>query len=231
MPSPSPTSTPTPKESPSPTQIPNPTESPTPTPMPTLEPTPTPTPTSVPTLKPRPTGTPKAPPTPTAEPSPWPAPLETSVKATMDNGATVDLPISGNITSSQMSNVEISTKQASATTVSFTLTGKSGTTGFGNVTIPKSLVPHGATLTINKEGQPVQDQGYTQDSQNYYVYYATHFSTHRLSIVFTAVSSSPSSEVQSNLTPAAIYGTATAVTILVIISVIGVLKKERKAQQ
>ena len=65
-----------------------------------------------------------------------------------------------------MSNVTIATNQsAKTTTVSFTVTGESGTTGFGNITIPKSAVPYGTTPTIYIDGQPAQNQGYTQDSQ------------------------------------------------------------------
>jgi hypothetical protein len=33
-----------------------------------------------------------------------------------------------------------------------------------------------------------ENQGYTQDGNNYYVWYTTHFSTHEVSIVFSAKS-------------------------------------------
>ena len=106
--------------------------------------------------------------------SPSPTPSPATVPATTSNGATVDLAISGNITSSQMSNATIATNQsANTTTVSFTVTGESGTTGFGNITIPISAVPYGTTPTIYIDGQPAQTQGYTQDSNNYYVWYTT----------------------------------------------------------
>jgi hypothetical protein len=86
-----------------------------------------------------------------------------------------------------MSNLEITSNQsASTTTLSFTVTGQSGTTGFGNVTIPKSAVAFGTTPTIYIDNQPASSQGYTQDANNYYVWYTTHFSTHQLSIVFAA---------------------------------------------
>ena len=153
-----------------------------------------------------------------------------TVTATTDNGKTVNLTLKGNITSSQMSNVTIATSNATTTGLFFTVTGESGNLGFSNITVPKSLVLPETTPLVFIDELPAQNQGYTQDALNYYVWYTTHFSIHRLSIVFTAVSSSLSSEVQSNLNPAAIYGTATAVAILVIISVIDVLKKERKAQ-
>ena len=131
-------------------------------------------------------------PTTTPTPTPTTTPSGTTVAATTGSGATVDLAISGNITSTQMSNITITTNQSAAsTTVSFTVTGESGTTGFSNITIPKSAVPYGTTPTIYIDGQTAQDQGYTQDSNNYYVWYTTSFSTHEVSIVFTAKSSVP----------------------------------------
>jgi len=91
-----------------------------------------------------------------------------------------------------MSDVAIATDQStSTTTVSFTVTGASDTTGFGNITIPKSAVPYGTTPIIYIDGQQASNQGYTQDSNNYYVWYTTQFSTHYVSIVFTAKSSIP----------------------------------------
>ena len=108
------------------------------------------------------------------------------------SGSTVELGISGNITNTQMSNIVIATNQSTeTTTLSFTVTSASYTTGFGNITIPKSAVPFGTTPTIYIDGQPAKNQGYTQDTNNYYVWYTTQFSTHQISIVFTAKSSIP----------------------------------------
>ena len=194
--------------------------SPEPTPTPT--PSPTAAPTSAPTPKPAPTITPS----PTVAPSPTssPTPSPTTVPATTDTGATVELTISGNVTSTQISNITIATDQsATSTTVSFTVTGVSGTTGFGNVTIPKSAVPYGTTPTIYIDNQPAQDQGYTQDSTNYYVWYTTSFSTHEVSIVFTAASS-------SSLPLEAIYGIAVAVAIVAIVAVVLMLRKHGKGK-
>jgi hypothetical protein len=118
-----------------------------------------------------------------------------------------------------MSSVTIATNQsASTTTVSFTVTGESGTTGFGNITIPISAVTYGTTPTIYIDGQPASNQGYTQDSNNYYVWYTTHFSTHQVSIVFTTASPSPSPTAQSSLPQEAIYGIAAAVAIVAIVT-------------
>jgi len=116
------------------------------------------------------------------------------------------------------------------------VTGESGKIGFGNVTIPKSLVPGGATVTITNQGQPTQDHGFVEDSNNYYVWYTTHFSTHEISIAFTTTTYSPSPPVspiqtQSSLLHETIFGLAVAVVILVNISVMLLLRKVRRNQQ
>jgi hypothetical protein len=141
-------------------------------------------------------------PSPTAAPTPAPTSSAVTVTATADTGSLIDLTIGGNVTSSQMANVTIvANKSATTTAVSFALTGQSGTTGFGNVTIPKSVVPYGTTPTIYIDNQPAQSQGYNQDSTNYYVWYTTHFSTHEVSIVFTASSSIPEFLEDESTTP------------------------------
>ncbi|MGA2682779.1 MAG: BsuPI-related putative proteinase inhibitor [Candidatus Bathyarchaeia archaeon] len=143
----------------------------TPTQLTIVKTTPTPTPTTPATTTPTPTAT---------------------VLATTSNNETVDLKISGNITSSQMSSLTIATNQSAAkTTVSFTVTGEGGTTGYGNITIPISSVLYGTNPVIYIDGSQASNQGYARDSNNYYVWYTTSFSTHKVSIVFTARSSVP----------------------------------------
>ncbi len=176
------------------------------------------------------TSTPTSIPTP---PTPTSAPSATTVPATTDNGSTVYLAISGNITNSQMSNITITTNQsATSTTVSFTVTGPSGTTGFSNITIPKTALTYGTTPTIYIDNQPAQNQGYTQDTNNYYVWYTTHFSTHKISIVFTKTSSSTNLTSQSSLLKEVIYGVAVAVVIvtIVLVGLYWYLGKARKAK-
>ena len=161
--------------------------------------------------------------TPTTTQTPSPTPLATVVPATTESGATVDLSISGNITSSQMSNVTIATDQSTAsTTLSFTVTGESGTIGFGNITIPISAVTYGTTPTIYIDGQIAPNQGYTQDSNNYYVWYTTQFSTHQISIVFTTTPNitpvpSHSPTPQPSLLQEAIYGVVAGLAIAAIV--------------
>jgi hypothetical protein len=160
---------------------------PTPTPTPTSEPTstPKPIPTSIPATTPKPTTHPKVTPTPTATPSPSPTPSETIVKATTNDGTTVDLIISGNITSLQISNLTISTNQSAMTSaIYYTLTGNSGDTGSSQMTIPKSVIINGKTPIVFIDDQQAPNQGFTQDSENFYVSYTTQFSTHQIKIEF-----------------------------------------------
>ena len=187
---------------------------------------PTPTPTSAPTPTPKPTATP----TPTATPSPTPTPSST-VSATTSSGATVELTINGNVTSSQMSNIKIkSNESASTTTMSFSVTGTSGTTGFSNITIPKDAIPYCIAPLIYIDGQLAQDQGYCQDNINYYVWYTTSFSTHEISIVFTIAAPSPSPKPQLILPSEAIYGAAAAVAIVAIAAIVLVSRKAKKVK-
>jgi hypothetical protein len=142
-----------------------------------------------------------------------------TVPATAHDGSTVNLAIGGNINSFQMSNVTVATNQTAATTtISFTVTGESGTIGFGNITVPKSSVLYGPTPTIYIDGQSASNQGYMQDATNYYVWYTTHFSQHQISIVFTQ-SFSSGSAAQSSLLQI-IYGIAIALAVIVTVVVV-----------
>ncbi len=198
-----------------------------PTPTPTTAPslTSTTTYTSIPTTTPRPTA------------SPTPTESEATIPATTDNGSTIHLAINGNITASQISNVVMATNQSeSTTTLSFTLTGQSGTTGFSNITIPKNSVTFGTTPKIYVDGQPASNQGYIQNSNNYCIWYSTSFSSHQISIIFT-VASSPSptasnsgSQGQSSLSEV-VYGLVAAVTVvIVVVIVLQVVTKGRRAK-
>jgi hypothetical protein len=168
-------------------------------------------------------------PTDTLSPTPIPTmttttsqtPPFTTILATTDTGTNVGLSINGNITSSQMSKVTIATNQsATSTAISFTLTGQSGTIGFGNLTIPKTAEPYGNMPTIYIDNQPAKNQGYTQDSDNFYVWYTTHFSTHEVSIVFAKNSS-------SSLAPEVILGITLAFITMVIAAIVLILKKKK----
>ena len=115
-----------------------------------------------------------------------------------------------------MTTVTITTDQPDNTTIlAFNVTGESGTIGFSNITIPKSDVPYGTTPTIYIDGQPATNQGFTQDTSNYYLWYTTHFSTHQISIEFTQTSSSLT--VAQSSSTQVIYGVAVAFVIVAIV--------------
>ena len=127
---------------------PTPTSAPTYTPTPELTPTPTQTAATIPST-PNSTPKPSPSPSPTPKPSPAPSPASTTIHATTQDGVNVNLTLSGNMTKSQISSLAITTDQAAAqTTVSFSLTGQSGTTGLGNITIPKSAVQQGMSPKV-----------------------------------------------------------------------------------
>jgi cell division septation protein DedD len=191
-------------------------------------PTPTPTPSPTTTQNTAPAQTPKPTDTPTQTPSPTPSPtpLPTAVPANADNGATVELAITGNITSSQISNATITTNQTTkTTTVTFTITGQNGTVGLGNMTIPKTAIQYGTTPVIYIDDQQAPNQGYTQDTNNFYVWYTTQFSTHQMAIQFTVPSTSKAS---SSLSMFAVL--LTVPEIVLIYTVIAIRRLKRKPE-
>ena len=148
-------------------------------------PTPSPTQTNPPIIVPTPTPKPKTTPTPSPTPSPTPTPLATAIPTTIESGAIIEIEIRGNITTSQISNVTIASNQPNTITiVSFTITGPNATTGFSNMTIPKTAVKFGTTPVIYIDDQQTSNMGYIQDTENFYVWYTTQFSTHQVAIQF-----------------------------------------------
>jgi hypothetical protein len=140
-----------------------------------------------------------------------------------------------------MTNVTLATNQtANTTALSFNVTGESGTTGFANITVSINAIPYGTTPTIYIDGQPASNQGYTQDSNNYYVWYTTHFSTHQISIVFNIAPNSTHSPSQSWSTSQEhtasqssliqiIYGIAAGATIVsIVVVVLNLIIKDKK---
>jgi hypothetical protein len=147
-----------------------------------------------------------------------------------DNGATVNLSINGNITSQQITNAKIvRNESASTTTILFNITGESGTVGSGNLTIPKSEIPFGSTPTLYIDDVPASDQGSSQDTNNYYVWFTTHFSNHEVSIVF-AGASSEAPTAHSILSQKAIYAIAAVIVAIAITSSVFIIKRYKKIE-
>ena len=159
-------------------------------------------------------------------PSPSVSSPPTIVSALTDEGQLVNLTISGNVTSSQISNVYITSDQ-STSTVYLTVTGVSGTIGFSNMTIQKGLICNETIPTIYIDDQIAKKQGYTQDSDNYYVWYTTDFSTHQISIIF-----SESQNLKTSSLPDYIIWLGAASAVVAVSAGVGLLVyfKKRKTR-
>jgi hypothetical protein len=132
----------------------------------------------------------------------------------------INLTVSGNISSSQMTNLTITTNPAvDKITVSFTLTGQEGTIGFCNITLPKTVVPKATCPSIFIDNELAQNQGYTQDGYNYYVWFTTHFSTHKVSIEFSNEAYKGDAEGSISLIEI-LYGVVIALVIVIVVLVV-----------
>jgi PKD repeat protein len=146
--------------------------------------------------------------------------IPTTIIVTTSNG-TISLAISGNITSLQISEAEIKTNQdANTTTLSFILTGQRGDTGFSELTIPESVIVYGTTPAVFIDSQLAQDQGYSEDGNNFTVWFTTQFlNTHEISIVFATITST---QVTVTTTPTVVSFSLppTILGILIILTII-----------
>lgn len=123
---------------------------------------------------------------PTATPTPAPTPITGIIQVTKQDNTQLTLTISGNIAPTQFSNISLTANQTVATTyITFTVTGETGSSGFCNITIPKNSIPYGQTPAILIDMQPAANQGYTEDAENYYVWFTTSFSTHYVTVRFS----------------------------------------------
>jgi len=159
-------------------------------------------------------------------PSPSSVPFETTVTAVKDDGSSVNLVIRGNLTSLEVSDALISTNQSSLlTSVFLTLTGESGTTGFSVVTVPKAAVFNGGNPVVFVDGQVAANQGFTEDSESFYVWFTTQFSSHQIKIEFSL----------SLISQESLFGSLFAVGLLVpelilVFAVIAVKRLRRKPE-
>jgi hypothetical protein len=165
-------------------------------------------------------------PTPTPTPTPSPTPSTTTqtvrITAVTENGTYAYLELRGNMTSNQVTNATIITETSSQTIrVSFTVSGEDGDSGLVNLTIPKSAVDFGTSPVIYIDGKKAVGQGYSEDENNYYLSFVTHFSSHNVTIVFS--SPIPDSESFSQKTDYVVVGVAGA---LVIVSTLLLLNKK-----
>ena len=114
----------------------------------------------------------------------------TIIATETENNATYSVQIGGNVTAEQFSNMTITPNQDTmTTTVDFTLTGPAGTEGFCNLTLPRIAIPFGTNPVVYIDGIIAENQLCTQDGDNFYITYTTHFSTHQIDVLFTTENS------------------------------------------
>ncbi len=151
----------------------------------------------------------------------------TIVQALTDKGQTINLTVSGNVTSSEISNVYLTTDHNTTSAyIYLTLTGASHATGFSNITLPKSLIYNETVPIVYIDDQKAEDQGYCQDANNYYVWYATDFSTHQISIIFSVPQNSNSSS--SSIYTIWLGAVVAAIIALSVVAVLLVYFKKHK---
>ena len=156
----------------------------------------------------------------------------TTVQATLTStGATYSIQVVGNATISDMT---ITPYEGNSTTaVRFTITGASGSSGFFNITLPKSIIPIGTEPTVYIDGATATAQGFTQDGTNYYVWFTAHFSTHQIEIVFATpivvVTPTPTSTTPPASVSLVVYVVVSVAAIaIVLIVTIGVIARRRQ---
>jgi hypothetical protein len=109
-------------------------------------------------------------------------------------------------------------------TLALKVTGQEGTEGFGNLTIPKNAVSSNESPVIYIDGQKAGKQECTQDADNFYVWFSTHFSTHEVSIVFDQQPALVQSEPEFPWT----LVIASALAIVVVVGAVAVVKSQKK---
>jgi hypothetical protein len=82
------------------------------------------------------------------------------------------------------------------------------------MTIPKEAVPYGTNPAVFIDGQAALNQGYTQDADNFYVWYTTEFSTHQLKIQFATPKTSQAPSFNS------LFVIAITVPLIILISTV-----------
>jgi len=106
--------------------------------------------------------------------------------------------------------------------VVFTITEPSGTEGFLNLTIPITAIPYGTSPVVYIDGQQALNQNYTQDGNNFYVWFTTQFNTNQVTIQFSVPANPTTKTFMFE-----IVGLNVAVIIVIIAMIIIIRRKTR----
>lgn len=141
-----------------------------------------------------------------------------------DQGETIKISITGALTSSEITNAYLTTDQKSKSTyLYFNVDSAKPSKGFSNITLPKILIPDGTSPTIYVDDEKAENQGYTQDTTNYYVWYTTDLSRNQISIIFKVPQ-----DLAFSFTDLIWIGTSILTISLIIIGLLVYLKKHQK---
>ncbi len=150
--------------------------------------------------------------------------LPTIMQALTDEGKTVNITLSGNVSSSEISNVYLTMdRNTTSAYLYLTVTGASHSTGFCNMTLSKNLIYEGTAPIIFIDDKKAENQGYSQDETNYYVWFTTGFSRHQISIIFNVPQNVSWSPIDSVWVGA---GVTLIVLLAVVIGLFAYFKKK-----
>ncbi len=98
-----------------------------------------------------------------------------TLQTTSIDGKNVTLAIQGNVSASQFTNLFFQNLPDwyNNTNINFDLTGLNGSTAFVNMTIPKNAILGGTEPVVAANGRKPMNDGFTQDSENFYVWFTT----------------------------------------------------------
>lgn len=105
-----------------------------------------------------------------------------TLKVTSADGKDVTLTINGNVAADQISELWFASNAElyNNTDIAFMLTHQDSTGQFMNMTVPKSALLDNTAPIVTIDGAWVKESGYTQDSNNVYVWFTAHAASGQL---------------------------------------------------
>jgi hypothetical protein len=162
------------------------------------------------------------------------SPIPTPFPTPKSNESLPNIFLRGNITNSIKNLTRPANQSLDTPILSFSVSGQSGDAGFGNVTIPKIMVMYGEIPIVYIDNERCLNQSFAQDTDNYYVWFTVHFSTHQVSINFISnapvpdITALPNPSVQQFNFLQIILGVGVALAIVTVIIVVLMLVVRRK---
>jgi hypothetical protein len=102
-----------------------------------------------------------------------PGSITATLQVTAANGKNITLTTNGNVSPDQISELWFANNEAlyNNTDIAFKLTGQNNTAQFMNMTVPKNSLLANTAPVITIDGSLAENAGYTQDQDNFYVWF------------------------------------------------------------